>query len=625
MPEDVFGAIRGVFGRYKAEWLRGDVFHLFRRPGYFPELEEPRPTALVGGRGTGKTSVLKSLSYVGHYELNGRDQSAPVNAPYAGLYWCIDTNRVSAFSGPELTAEQWLRVFGHYVNLEVVAQFCDYVLWYERITGFEVVLPRKHLKRVGASLHAQDVQDVHSLAERVAEELVRLESSVNTIADAGPVSLSLQGTPIEYIAEGLSAIPAFANRVFYIIIDEFENLDRRQQSLLNTLIKHGRGRVIYKIGVKESGWRTKETMSGEPLIHPGDYDLIDLSERFGDGQYARFAREVCDARLSHAFQRAGLADLPTEMPQYFETLSVDDEARLLGVEERVRAPRREALADAKFAPLVSEMPDLDLYYLARKAESDGVPLRSVLADLTRSPDTYLRSYRQNYRQALLYTIRKHSGRGLQKYYAGWSTLSKVSGGNIRYLVEIVERAFEIHSESRNDISVPVSPKDQTDACIAIGRKYTQEVQALDPQGQRLTFLLLGLGRFFGLLARHSMGRQPDTTSFVITTPSDPAIASELQGLLRTAVMHQILRRWPATKLTSANEAKEPEYSVHPVFSAFFVFPYQKKRRIRLKGDDIVLLASNVKDGLSALLSAADLEDDITDAPDQLSLFEAAYG
>src|SRR5688572_2858374 len=122
MSDDIFAAIRSVFGRYKAEWLRSDLFSLFQKPGYFPELEEPRPTALVGGRGTGKTSVLKSLSYIGHYELSGKSTTAVIQASYVGLYWCIDSNRVTAFAGPELEPKQWMRFFGHYVNLEIIAK-----------------------------------------------------------------------------------------------------------------------------------------------------------------------------------------------------------------------------------------------------------------------------------------------------------------------------------------------------------------------------------------------------------------------------------------------------------------------------------------------------------------------
>lgn len=626
MQEDVFDAIRSVFGRYKAEWLRNDLFGLFQKPGYFPELEEPRPTALVGGRGTGKTSVLKSLSYIGHYELNGKSTAAAVDAYYAGLYWCIDSNRVTAFAGPELKSKQWMRFFGHYVNLEIIAQFCQYVLWFEETTGIKVLVPASGLGKVGLSLHLGSISSIQELAAKVSEALVLLESNINSVADLGTTPLSLQGVPIEYMASALTASGALSGKLFYIIVDEFENLDEHQQTVFNTLIKHGRDKFSFKIGLKESGWRTRETLSGEVLIHPGDYDLIDLSDRFGNGQYPGFAREVCEARLALALERSGISDMPRDITSYLQDLSVDEEARLLGLQRRIAPIRSSISGTPELVPVVTNMPDLDLYYICRRAESDDVPLADIIMKYEQDPARYLASYRENYRQSLLYTISEHSGRGLQKYYSGWGTLTKVSGGNIRYLVEIIERAFELHRTTCNDVRTSVSARDQTEACIAVGRKYVQEVQALDPQGHKLTFLLLGLGRLFNLLARHSLGRQPDTTSFVLTRPTSRESDQEVDELLRIAVMHQVLRKWPATKLTNQTEAREPEYSVHPIFSAFFVFPYQKKRRIRIDGEDLLLLSVNLKAGLTAILNSVGQEDEgLETLPQQLDLFEAAYG
>ncbi len=624
MPDDIFDAIRSVFGRYKAEWLRSDLFRLFQKPGYFPELEEPRPTALVGGRGTGKTSVLKSLSYIGHYELSGKSTEAAANAWYVGLYWCIDSNRVTAFSGPEIDSKQWMRFFGHYVNLEIIAQFCQYVLWFEEITGLKVPVATSGLAKVALSLHLGAINSIQELADKVGEALVILESRINSIADLKASALSIQGVPIEYMASALTATDVLNKKIFYIIVDEFENLDERQQALFNTLIKHGRDKFAFKIGLKAEGWRTKETLSGETLIHPGDYDLIDLSDRFGDGQYPTFAREVCDARLAHALERSEVLDMPHDITYYLQDLSVDEEAERLGLQRRI-APIRFVMSSAP--ELRSEdIPDLLLYYLSRRAQAEGVPLVAIVKEYLKDPDSYIGNYKDNYKRSLLYTISEHSGLGIQKYYTGWSTLAKVSGGNIRYLVEIIERAFELHRATCNDISMQVSAKDQTEACIAVGRKYVQEVQALDPQGHKLTFLLLGLGRLLNLLARHSVGKQPDTTSFVLTHPHSQERAREVDELLRIAVMHQVLRKWPATKLTDDTESREPEYSVHPVFSAFFVFPYQKKRRIKIAGEDLLLLSVNLKAGLAALLkSAGEVDDGLETLPQQLGLFEAAYG
>jgi hypothetical protein len=64
-----------LLGLYKAEWLNGELFELFTEPGYFGHLTTARPCVLTGGRGTGKTTVLRGLSYEGQFALAGTASS----------------------------------------------------------------------------------------------------------------------------------------------------------------------------------------------------------------------------------------------------------------------------------------------------------------------------------------------------------------------------------------------------------------------------------------------------------------------------------------------------------------------------------------------------------------------
>ncbi len=82
-----------LFGGYRAEWLKGQLFELFTEPTYFPELETSRPCILVGGRGTGKTTVLRGLSYEGQFALHGEEANKIKELSYYGFYYRVNTNR----------------------------------------------------------------------------------------------------------------------------------------------------------------------------------------------------------------------------------------------------------------------------------------------------------------------------------------------------------------------------------------------------------------------------------------------------------------------------------------------------------------------------------------------------
>ena len=90
---------------YKAEGLREELFGLFTVPSYLPELTTAMPCFLIGGRGTGKTNVLRGLSYEGWFALTPASGPAVSDWPYYGFYHRINTNRVTAFRGPEVADE----------------------------------------------------------------------------------------------------------------------------------------------------------------------------------------------------------------------------------------------------------------------------------------------------------------------------------------------------------------------------------------------------------------------------------------------------------------------------------------------------------------------------------------
>ena len=133
--------LRELFGDYKAEWLRERVFDLFTEPSYFPALEGVRPCILVGGRGTGKTTVLLRMAYEGAFHFADRDPTSIARWPYIGLYYRVDSNRVAPFRGAELSVEQWQKVFGHFFNLVACGLVVDFLVWYSSVVDAAFELP----------------------------------------------------------------------------------------------------------------------------------------------------------------------------------------------------------------------------------------------------------------------------------------------------------------------------------------------------------------------------------------------------------------------------------------------------------------------------------------------------
>ena len=120
-----------LFGSYKAEWLRERMFELFAEPSYFPELTGSSPCVLTGGRGTGKTTVLRCMSYEGQFALRNKAERSIPKWDYYGMYYRVNTNRVTAFKGPEIDAQRWQKTFAHYLNLVLCDLVVRFLQWYD--------------------------------------------------------------------------------------------------------------------------------------------------------------------------------------------------------------------------------------------------------------------------------------------------------------------------------------------------------------------------------------------------------------------------------------------------------------------------------------------------------------
>ena len=163
-----------LFGNYKAEWLGEQIFDYFRAPAYFPDLERPRPCVLIGGRGTGKTTVLRCLSYEGRFALDP-DPEKIADWEYFGFYYRANTNRVSAFKGPELSAERWQKLFGHYVNLLLCQSATNFLDWYARLCPHARPIGGDLCIEVSRSLNVSDANNLVELRDVIRNGLSEFE------------------------------------------------------------------------------------------------------------------------------------------------------------------------------------------------------------------------------------------------------------------------------------------------------------------------------------------------------------------------------------------------------------------------------------------------------------------
>lgn len=609
-----------LFADYRAEWSQQLFASLFVPPPYFSKLETNRPCFLIGGRGTGKTTALKSLRFDAAEARLTENETAAEALNYFGIYLRINKNRVRAFSGPELSTSVWNKAFAHYFNILATTELCHLSEWLLNQTADTNTLD---LTPVAMAFGIQDIKDPVQLREYLRREMSRLELFVNNGGRTECPVFSMPEAPLRIFAEVLSVSGFLTNKLLFCCIDEYENLSEDQQSVLNTYLKHSEPPLSYKIGLRRYGLHSRHTIDiDDQIVTPDDYLEIDIAEEGFD----QFAQQVVEHRLHLARQKG--AHLPEDMQTFLPELRFEEEAEKLGC-ERIAETVRSAIArdcDVKIVDWLKSKKNTEVYFLGYWQEASGENLCELANDWAEHPDKWEVRFK-NYAYASLFWLSKgRKGARTRKYYAGARTLLALASGNIRYFLELIDTAIYEYLGSEKNIEtgglICLSPLMQTAAAKEVGKRRLDQLEGLSERGIEFKRLVLAIGKVFFELARDPAGRAPEQNLFVLSGTVEAK--RQMSEILREGVSHLAIEATPRTKATTQSEMRDDdEYRLHPIFCPFFEFSHRRKRRVTFPAETLLALSSNPSQAISEMLDYRQ-QAEPEDLPTQLAMFTAFY-
>ena len=609
--------IHDLFGSFRAEWLRDDIYRLFSEPTYFAHLMGNKSCVLMGGRGSGKTTVLRCLSYEGQEALGKQDLTSPA---FVGVYYKINTNIVTAFDGSDLGATDWTRLFGHFVNLTICGELAKYLAWY-RDKYNHCDFSNVSFEVVSRALGLEEATDLNQLMKKIAEASTHLELYINNLGSDRPMVSQLQ-SPITHFLGELKKVSGHEQAVFHIVLDEYENLLDYQQKVVNTLIKHSGDNCYFKIGVRELGWRVHVTLNEiETLISPADYELIHIEDKL-TADFSEFAQSVCESRLR---SNSNLRNRHLSLDKLLPTLSALQEAEKLGVHRRVTKLRSDLERDFPHDTTANSLHDYKLFVFY---QLNWECLDDTLSDLQefcrRQPQAVTRY--ENYAHALLFTV-ADKGAQVSKHYCGHRTFARIANRNIRFYMQLVHESIVEQISMDKDLDEPIDCEDQTIAARRVGSNYLRELEGVTARGSQLAKLVLGFGRYFQILAANPLGGAPECNQFHIRDPEDTATIKEREDtekLLTEAIMHVALVRSPGTKLATESDTHAWDYSPHPIFAPYFNYSTRRKRKIGISDIDLISMAKTPQPTIKKLLGKSRRHLADAELPEQMSMFDEFF-
>jgi hypothetical protein len=632
-------ALHSALTKNRTEELGHDVWEQFVVPPFYDRLDlhdARKPRVIIGGRGCGKTMLLRYLSHQSTFSPKRRE-IPPDALRHIGLYWRAQTQFASLMIERGLPADHWQVAFDHYLAVDIGLELLASLQSIAR-SRCSALTP-SHLATLAFDALGSFIGLEHiSFDALQAELLARRDQFELWVSNLRKVAepIFLPGPPFlqKLIDVVRSGLPALADALFFVYIDEYENLNELHQRVINTHLKHSEIPLIFNIAIKRYGFQTKETLGSEAVSDIADYRSHDLEEYLQD-RFSLFSAEILMLNL----RLAGVEECDVDID-------------LLRDPNRLEERRTSAYRDSMLACARAVFPPVSEQEVAKQVFADPA-LRRLLQDRATSilknresslpvdtfiqddyPEASITSVALLHRQQLSpetiadqlrlmrggepnrftgHTNWIHNnlfGCLLSLYapfarscplYAGFDTFSLMSRGNVRHLLELCHQSLNLASRRIPAVTgMPVDLVTQAQAARQTSADLVGEIRSFGRFGHRLHAFTLALGSLFALAHSRPTQSEPEQSHFSIVGGSVQLSESD-HSFLREAVKWSVLFEHKETKLKSQDAPVTNEYVLNPVYAPYFNITYRKKRKLELRTDDVAVLIHGQYDELRSLL------------------------
>ncbi|QNK66680.1 hypothetical protein [Variovorax sp. PAMC26660] len=465
---------------------------------------------ILGGKGSGKTHILRYYSYTAARLRKPGESGISVvrRLKFLAIFMRATALDAARFEVGTDRHSRWQTLFGVYLELRLVEGLLDALC---------------DIKASSRDLVFDDTAFVGVLARNVTDpELLRCDSledlrdwviewrriideAINNAAFTGKLDLTIPfsvGSLCLPVKDALSKWSKELQGIPLIyLIDEIENFSVDQQKVINSLLRYAEGKATFRITGRLYARKTFETIGGEENREGSEFRTTNLDLMLRKyPRYSEFAQKFVLKRITAAGERIGPKNI--EPRQIFATLNFDEFCTsafsVLGIDELDNSfaeefysllsqfsERKQPNSSPEVAvsrlidgfPLILQKlnllrfckefdPEVDVCALAEKISEECI---SFLLGKKKGI-TYANAY-GHYKGDLFAQICKESKRLRMVPYAGFETFVSMSSSNPRNLLIILGRAYEIAAfrEIEFGSGVPLSIELQTEAALEAAR------------------------------------------------------------------------------------------------------------------------------------------------------------
>ncbi len=560
--EELYSKIQGLesdnpFRRVRTEYFE-DIHILagsFAEPekALYDRIIEVKPAIIEGGRGSGKTMILKSLQALTSLYRNGKKNFKEGNLKRFGVYCRLTQGAFSTSSGnilkhinkdEKISQDIAERLFISELILRLIQALIEELqLCISQSAIFinasqETVLvnniSRQILPNVSEDQYPRDFEAARKI----------IEKEMRNISDF--LSRKILGSSIDYSGifltkEILSTIcentrqcfPELASVTIYFLLDEYENLLPFQKVVVNTLVKWSSSKSFtIKIAAKKTGFQDPQTLEGQELEQGHDYSPIDLDYDISNStqrkQYKDLLIKICEKILENEGFKIHDINVILEENLLFDGFPESE------IEEKINS----------------------------MANFDGESKKEYFHRLQNAA-----VYR------LLYPNKK-------KQFAGFDDFVLLSSGITRYFLELCGMSYYYAIQSGMNIKDgdQIKRVHQTKAVYVLSSYYLSTIRKnIASDGPRIQQFVIDMGDIFRKKLLNHLS-EPEAARISIKDPhalEDPSM-KEIRRLLDLAEMHSVLQIHKGLGLGGirpkhSSEVQPREYLINRIYAPILEF------------------------------------------------------
>ena len=603
----------------RAEELGYDVWERFVIPPRFASVSPGgtyKPIVVYGGRGCGKTMLLRYLSHHSAFSLR-RDSFPEDVLRHVGIYWRADTQFASLLNGRGKEEDLWRAAFGHMCAIVLSLEVLRSLLSIARSsfpTLSETNLQELDLDQLKA--YSQAIPAKHKDAIPYFEHLLaQFEMWANDVRSVEqPQFLPGYHFVRQVVLQVKEQLPQMSEAVFFVYIDEYENLGSSQQQLINAWLKHSQGPLIFNLAMKRNGFKTRDTVvTGEPLAETHDYRAVDIEDFDLHKEFPSFAAEILLSRLhlddvqidgvelvKFSIDNLRNADMlakrcsssyRSEVRAAAEKLFPTKTRRCLANEifndsqllRRLRTLVQRRLEARKYKSHLGddfvrpEFPEASIVTPALLSRP-RISVEHIQEELRRlergEPNRFDSGKGWIHNNFVACVLDVYSGSSdACPIYGGFDVYCMMARGNLRHFLEL---CYQATLQTKDGQSVSV--EQQAEAARQAAAKLLPEVRSFGIRGNQLHMFLLRLGSLFSLSQNRPSQSEGERTHFSIRG-GEESLGEDERELLAEAVKWSVLFEAKETKVKEAGKPKGVDYIINPIYAPYFHVSYRKGRKL----------------------------------------------